>query len=401
MEQQMSTRRTDRRNIGARTSVRLFYGIRSKKMKVKNLVRILSLVVLIASIFSMVAVQAQEGWMAFEEDMVDGTVIEPARETGPLPEGCEVPETKDNYIIGFSQANSAEPWRTAMNDQLQAGVDAHNEEAEENGGPTFELVISDAAQDNAKQVADIENYLTQGVDLLITSPNEAAPLTDAINAAWEACIPVILLDRNITNTDYTMFIGANNVAIGAGAGEYVAEYCEENGMDPCRIFEVHGLSGTSAAVDRREGFREGIEGSAAEVTITQNADWLRERAVEVANSTFTANEGEIDVVYAHNDPMAEGAYLAAEALGIDLESILFVGVDALPTPDGGIVSVLQGRLGATFIYPTGGQQAVDWAKLILVDHVNPPLWVELPFGGVFPENAQEVCEQFDCPLAGE
>jgi ribose transport system substrate-binding protein len=370
-------------------------------LKAKNLVRVITLVILFAAIFTTMAVQAQEGWAEFDEDMIDGKVIEPARDNGPLPEGCDMPEAKDSYLIGFAQANSAEPWRTAMNEQLQAAVDALNVEAEEMGGPTFELVISDAAQDNAKQVADIENFLTQGVDLLITSPNEAAPLTEAVNAAWEECVPVILLDRNIVNTDYTMFIGANNVAIGAGAGEYVAEYCAEMGLEPCRVFEVHGLSGTSGAVDRREGFREGIEGSVAEVTITQNADWLREKAVEVANSTFTANEGEIDVVYAHNDPMAEGAYLAADALGIDTESILFVGVDALPTPDGGIVSVLQGRLGATFIYPTGGQQAIDWAKLMLVDHVNPPLWLELPFGGVFPENAQEVCDLYNCPLATE
>ncbi len=333
-------------------------------------------------------------WTPYSDDMVSGTVIEPARESGPLSEGCAVPEAKDSYSIGFSQANSAEPWRTAMNEQLTAAVDALNAK----GGPQFTLTIADAAQDNAKQVADIQNFLTQGVDLLITSPNEAAPLTAAVNEAWQGCTPVILLDRNITNTDYTTFIGANNAAIGEQAGKFVAQHCQEQNLDPCSVLELDGLSGTSAAIDRATGFAQGIGGSSATIAVQQNADWLRERAVEVATSALQANP-DIHVVYGENDPMAEGAYLAAQQLGLDLGSILFVGVDALPTPDGGIASVLQGRLGATFIYPTGGQQAIDWAEQILVNHVNPPLWVELPFEGVFPDNAQEICAQYSCPLA--
>jgi ribose transport system substrate-binding protein len=342
-------------------------------------------------------VTAQDTWTDFSDDMVDGKVIESARAGGALPEGCPVPEQKDEYFIGFAQANSAEPWRTAMDSQLRAAVDALNTDMASSGGPTFRLEIADAAQDNSKQVADIQNFVTQGVDLLITSPNEAAPLTDAVNQAWAACIPVMLLDRNITNTDYTMFIGANNVAIGESAGQYVAQWCADKGLDPCNVFELDGLSGTSGAVDRSEGFAKGIEGSTATIAVLQNANWLREKAVEVATNTLQANT-DLHVIYAENDPMAEGAYLATQQLGIDPASLLFVGVDALPTPDGGIVSVMQGRIGATFVYPTGGAQAIAWAKLILVDHVNPPLWVELPFEGVFPENAQEACNKFACSL---
>jgi ribose transport system substrate-binding protein len=363
----------------------------------RSLLKIVVLALMGLLLFSMVTAQ-DTSWTDFTDDMVSGTVITGARESGPLPENCPVPEPKDHYVIGFAQANSAEPWRTAMNQQLQAAVDALNAEMMETGGPTFELVIADAAQDNAKQVADIENFLTQGVDLLITSPNEAAPLTDAVNNAWASCVPVILLDRDITNTDYTMFIGANNVSIGREAGRYVAQWCADQGLDPCNVFEIDGLSGTSGAIDRATGFAEGIEGSTATVTVLQNANWLRERAVEVANSTLQANP-DINVIYAENDPMAEGAYIAAQNLGLDLSQILFVGVDALPTPDGGIVSVMQGRLGATFVYPTGGQQAIDWAKAILVDRVNPPQRVELPFEGVFPDNAQDVCNTYQCPLA--
>lgn len=365
--------------------------------KVNRLLVIGALAALMITALGSSTSQAQSGWTDFPPNQVDGTVKVGARSDGPLPASCPLPKTKDSYTIGFAQANSAEPWRTAMNAQLNAAVDALNTQM--SGKVKFTLTITDAAQDNAKQVADIENFLTQNVDLLITSPNEASPLTAVVNKAWKACVPVILLDRNITNTDFSMFIGADNVAIGKSAGQFVAKYCKDKNLKPCNVFEIDGLSGTTGAVDRRNGFAEGIKDNPDTVIkVTQNADWLREKAVEVANSTLQANQ-DINVIYGENDPMAEGAYLAAKTAGIDLSKVLILGVDGLPTPDGGIASVLQGRLGATFIYPTGGKQAIVWAKSMLVDHINPPQWVVLPFSGVFPSTAQDICNQYNCPLA--
>ncbi len=331
---------------------------------------------------------AAAGWTTFTPDQVDGKVILPAGASA-LPANCQPPKPKDKYTIGMSQANKAEPWRTAMNQQIA-------DEAQAFG---YTVVFADAAQDNAKQVSDIENFLTQGVDLLIVSPNEAAPLTDEINKVWKACIPVIVLDRNITNTGYTMFIGANNVAIGTAAGKYVAQWCTDQKRSPCNVIEIRGLEGAPPAKDRGDGFRAGIaDNKDVKIIASQNADWLREKAVPAADAMLRAND-KVDVVFGHNDPMAEGAYLAAQAAGRDLKSILFVGIDGLPTPDGGIESVLQGRIGATFVYPTGGKQAVDWAKLILTKNVIPPLWVELPFYSINPKTAQDLCNQFKCPDA--
>ena len=331
---------------------------------------------------------AAPGWTTFTSDMVDGKVILPARASA-LPANCQPPKPKDKYLIGMSQANKAEPWRTAMNQQLETAAKAAG----------FDIVFADAAQDNAKQVSDIENFLTQGVDLLVVSPNEAAPLTDEINKVWKACIPVIVLDRNITNTDYTMFIGANNVAIGKSAGQYVAKWCTDNKHNPCNVIEIRGLEGAPPAKDRGDGFRAGIaDNPNVKIIASQNADWLREKAVPAADAMLRAND-KVDVIYGHNDPMAEGAYLAAQAAGRDLKNILFVGIDGLPTPDGGIESVLQGRIGVSHIYPTGGKQAIAWAKLILTKAVVPPLWVELPFQTIDPKSAQDICNQYNCPDA--
>jgi ribose transport system substrate-binding protein len=363
----------------------------SRKVLLSSTV-VLALVVMLAPSL----ISAQEGWTMYSEDMLGGgTVKEDAREAGPLPEGCPVPEFKDSYVIGMSQANRAEPWREAMDSQIEAAAEDY---------PDLEVVFQDAAQDNADQVSDVENLLIQGIDLLIISPNEAAPLNEIVREAWEDCVPVIVLDRNLVETNYSMFIGADNVAIGRAAGQYAARWCVDNDRDPCEIAEIRGLEGAPPAKDRGDGFRMGLEDEGMDpdeaIIFSQNADWLRERAVPAASAAFQAYP-DVDVLYGHNDPMAEGAYIAAEDTGADVSNILFIGIDALPTPDGGIMSVLEGRLGVTFVYPTGGRQSIEWAHAILTEHVNPPLWLVLPFDTVAPENAQEVCNTFNCPNAEE
>ena len=223
-------------------------------------------------------------------------------------------EKKDKYVIGMSQCNLGEPWRVAMNDQIAMAAEKH---------PEFEVIFADAAQDNSKQIADIENFVQMGVDLIITSPNEATPLTNAVSAAYDAGIPVILLDRKIDGDKYTQFIGADNVDMGRIAGEYIADTLLPDGGKVC---EIKGLEGTSGGIDRDNGFREGIKkNDKIEIVAVNNADWLREKAITVAEEMLQTND-EIDLFLALNDPMAEGAYIAAKNAGREGD-ILFVGFD--------------------------------------------------------------------------
>ncbi|MBZ0283996.1 MAG: substrate-binding domain-containing protein, partial [Anaerolineae bacterium] len=261
-----------------------------------------SIMVLLALLGTLSMAFAQDGtWQPYTEDMLGGgTVKEEARPEGPLPANCPAPQPKDSYLIGMSQANRAEPWREAMDSQIAAAAAAY---------PEFEVIFQDAAQDNADQVSDVENLLTQGIDLLIISPNEAAPLNEVVKEAWESCIPVIVLDRNLVDPNYSMFIGADNVAIGQAAGAYAAQWCADNGRTECQIAEIRGLEGAPPAKDRGDGFRQGlIDGglSEANIVFSQNADWLREKAVPAAGAAFQA-QPEVDVIYGHNDPMTEGA----------------------------------------------------------------------------------------------
>src|SRR5215204_4333639 len=296
--------------------------------------------------------------------------------TGEVASGTCIPEggipQQDSYLIGMSQANEGEPWRQAMNDQIAAA----------------------AAQNNAKQVADVENFLQQGIDLLIISPNEAAPLTDVVAEVCAEGVPVIVLDRKVNGDQFTMWIGADNEEIGQRAGEYAANFCTEQNLDPCNIIEIRGLEGSTPAKERGDGFRAGIAvNPSATIIAQQNADWLREKAIPVSQAMFQANP-DVNVVYAHNDPMAEAAIISAQNAGVNLDEILFIGIDALPTPDGGIRSVIDGRIDVTYVYPTGGAQAIDNAVQILEQGVTPPAEIVLETEEVVPENAQQLLDKY-------
>jgi ribose transport system substrate-binding protein len=281
------------------------------------------------------------------------------------------------YTIGMSQANVAEPYRQRMDDDIKAAA---------KDVPQFDVKFADAAQDNAKQVADVENYITQQIDLLIISPNEAKPLTAVVKKAYDKGIPVIVLDRKVEGDAYTGFIGGDNVQIGREAGKYIAETLLPQGGN---VVELKGLAGATPQAERHEGFVEGIKGNPkVKVIASASGDWLREKGQSQMDALLKANP-KIDVVFSHNDPMAEGAYLAAKAVGREKE-MKFTGIDALPIPSGGIKAVEQGRLSATFTYPTNGKEAIAAAKKLLIDCGTIPKTQTLPTRLIDPANAAKI-----------
>jgi ribose transport system substrate-binding protein len=259
--------------------------------------------------------------------------------------------SRAKYLVGFSQCNLGEPWRVAMNAQVVERAKAY---------PDMDIVYADAQQDNAKQVADVENFLQQRIDLLMISPNEARPLTPIVERVFARGIPVIVIDRGIEGDSYTVFVGADNREIGRAAGRLIARLLDGSGS----VVEIKGLPGSPPARDRSEGMHEAIAAfPGIKIVHDPVANWLRGEAMTQMEIALQAHD-HIDLVYAHNDPMAIGAYLAAKAKGREHE-MKFVGIDGLPGPDGGRQAVADGRLAATFVYPTGGKEAVDLAEKIL------------------------------------
>jgi ribose transport system substrate-binding protein len=291
------------------------------------------------------------------------------------------------YLIGFSQLAFDDPWRVAFNNQMNKAAGKYSD---------FKLVTVNAQRDSAKQVADVENLVQQKIDLLVISPNEAAPLTTIVKKVYDSGIPVIVLDRNVLGEAYTMFIGADNKFIGTKAGAYVAKWCTTMKYRPCNVLEVTGLSGSTPAQERGAGFREGIKKNRnVKILSSVTSEWQKVKALPAAAAAFQA-KANFHVVYAHNDDSAEGAYIAAQNANLDLKKMLFLGIDGLPDKNGAIVSILQGRLGATFVYPNGAAEAIDWAHKILTKAEKPPKKITLGTDEITTENAKAACEKYDC-----
>lgn len=254
------------------------------------------------------------------------------------------------YVIGMSQC-SDDSWRHKMNDEILR-------EAMFYEGVSVE--IRSAHDDNRRQQGDIQYFIDKKVDLLIVTPNEAAPITPIVEEAFDKGIPVIVVDRKILSDKYTAFMGADNYEIGREVGKYLAAKLGGKG----NIVELTGLSGSTPAMERHQGFMSAIS-RYPDIHLLARADaaWEREPGRIIMDSLLRIYP-KIDAVYSHNDRIAPGAFEAAEKLG-RAKDIVFVGIDALPGKGNGVELVLDSVLDATFIYPTNGDKVLEMAMNIL------------------------------------
>lgn len=262
--------------------------------------------------------------------------------------GCK--EDTPHYVIGMSQC-SDDSWRHKMNDEILR-------EAMFYDGVSVE--IRSAHDDNKKQIEDIRHFIDKKVDLLIVAPNEAAPITPVVEEAFDKGIPVIMVDRKILSDKYTAFMGADNYEIGREVGNYLAAKLGGKG----NIVELTGLSGSTPAMERHQGFMSAIS-HYPDIHLLAKADaaWEREPGRSIMDSLLKIYP-KIDAVYSHNDRIAPGAFEAAQKQGRE-KGIVFVGIDALPGKGNGVELVLDHVLDATFIYPTNGDKVLEMAMNIL------------------------------------
>lgn len=199
--------------------------------------------------------------------------------------------------------------------------------------------------------------MSAGVDVIIVSPKEAATLMQPIAVAYEKGIPIIVLDRRVLADDYTCFIGVDNKAIGRAAGEWIVNRLGGKG----RVVELKGLMTSTLGQDRHTGFREDIRGIEIDIIFEADMKWLEPDARREMESAL-ARFDRIDLVYAHNDSGARGAYLAAKPVNQE-KTMAIKCIDALPYE--GQAYGRQGILEASVEYPTGGKEAILSALDIL------------------------------------
>jgi simple sugar transport system substrate-binding protein len=225
--------------------------------------------------------------------------------------------------------------------------------------PGLRVVVADASDSVTKQSQDLDRLLGLGCDLLIVSPADAGRLRESVDRAYKR-VPVIVIDRAVEGYNYSLYLGPDNRRIGREAGRYVSSLLKASGG---RVLEVLGRQDSPPSLDRSLGFREGLADRPDILLFDRvEADWLQDKAEDVLTPFFASGE-HVDVVFAQNDAMAYGAWLAARKSG--LKNLPILGIDGLPGETGGLSLVQNGTFAATFNVPTGGKEAVDYAVDIL------------------------------------
>lgn len=261
--------------------------------------------------------------------------------------GCN--RNTKKYVIGVSQC-SEDIWRNKLNDELLMETYQHKD---------VELLFASAKDNDKLQTEQIEKFIQRGVDLLIISPNQVHSITPVIDKAYDKGIPVILFDRKTDSQKYTAFIGADNVKVGKTIGEFIAKTLHGEG----EVIEIKGLDNSSPAIDRHKGFVQALSRYPdIHLKRTLSGEWTKESGYKSIKSAI-ADAKDCNIVWGQNDRMAEGAQRAMAEAGV--HNVQYVGTDALPSKGGGIEAVYNGKLLASYIYPTRGDMVMQLAMRIL------------------------------------
>lgn len=264
---------------------------------------------------------------------------------------CAPERAEKKYRVVFSQCCN-DPWRQVMEREMRRELAFHPE-------LDFEIYIAD--NNSQTQHEQIREIVKKGVDLLIVSPNESEPLTPVIEEVFESDIPVILIDRQTESEKFTAYIGADNFEIGQTAARYISNRFEGRGY----IAELQlGMTMTPAR-DRNQGFRAALKNYpnlhvAAQLELTGSMDELKNKYLQMLQ-----DQPEINIIFAHNDFLAESAFRWTKDVGRRAEDLFFVGIDGIPGLGQGIQAVEDGVLDASLLYPTGGSEAIQLALSVL------------------------------------
>ena len=254
------------------------------------------------------------------------------------------------YVIGVSQC-SEDIWRDKLNNELVMSTYQHD---------NVTLKFASANDNDRLQKQQIEQFIKEGVNLLIVSPNQIHTISSVIDKAYDAGIPVILFDRKTDSRKYTAFIGADNYEAGHEIGYFIGQQLEGKG----NIAEICGLQASSPAIERNRGFMDALKNYPdIKVVACGYGDWIKESGVTAMDSILVQSKESFQYVFAQNDRMALGALQSIKKHKV--KGIKIVGIDALPVPGGGMENVRDGNLEASYIYPTRGDSVMQLALNIL------------------------------------
>ena len=262
--------------------------------------------------------------------------------------GCAQKPRK--FVIGVSQC-SEDIWRDKLNDELKMGEYLND---------SLIVKLASSNDDNVLQNKQVNQFIDEGVDLLIVSPIQLSAISKSVERAYDKGIPVILYDRKTNSDKYTAFIGCDNYTIGKSMGTFIAQQLQGKG----RIVEISGLEGSSPALERHRGFMDAIKPyPGLQVVASEEGNWKEEGGIQAMKRILKQTQ-DFDYVFAHNDCLAWGAYVAARQMRVK-RNYKYTGVDGMATEGGGLELVRDGIFEASYLYPTKGDEVIALAMKIL------------------------------------
>ena len=281
------------------------------------------------------------------------------------------------FVIGVAQSQLIDQWQIDINNEIRDESKEHE---------NIEVIYTDAVSSDEKQIADINKLMDFGIDLLIISPTNSKSriITEKIVEVYKE-IPVIVLDREIEGYGYTLYIGQDNLMVGKQTGEYISDILGKNGG---KVVEVKGSYDSNSSTEMSLGIRNELEyDDNIEIISEINGEWNRDIAEDKMYDIFNIYN-KIDVVFAHSDSMALGAYNAYKNSGYSYP-VKFISIGGLQGEKGGVDLVEKKIFSSTIICPTGGKEAIQYAVDILNEQSGIPKKVILRSKKITKDNFQE------------
>lgn len=275
-------------------------------------------------------------------------------------------------LVVFSQANSQDPWRQVFDAEMKAAAAEHSAE--------FDFEMAEAQDKADTQISQVEAFLLKKPAALLISPATVA-LREVCAKAYDAGVPVVLLDRAVEGDKYTTFIAGDNVEIGHRAAQFIVDKLGGRGT----VLEIYGLAGSTATDDRHKGAQEVWDANPnIRVIRGDHCDYQRNKAQSYMQ-TFLQRGDAFDAVLAHNDEMAIGAWQAMNAQ--DVSGKVIVGIDCCQQE---VVDMIKaGKLTASFTYPHPARKGIEVVAEWLKGNKNVDKKILLPTEQVDASNADQ------------
>ena len=252
------------------------------------------------------------------------------------------------YVVAFAQDTLDNDFRLAQVNVLKKELDKYK---------NIKFIYSDAKANTSLQIKHIEDFINQGVDILITSPYDEKALNDIVSKAYRSNIPVILISRSVIGDEYTTHIHPDNKQIAVNAAKYLAKNIQYKG----NVLLLKGVPKADSTRIRTAGFYEVISNFPDIKVIERTGNYLRRDALLEVEKLLDQGV-HLDAIMSQSDSMLVGARMVLKSKGIDPASIFSVGIDYInPARD----AIRQGKQNSSFLYSLSSKKTAETVVKIL------------------------------------